>query len=127
MFNATHSENPNEQSKEQALATRRYRKEVIAKLIANENTTNYEDNLEIIYDNQYRKLLKVPVTLFIIGIVQSFHTNFANIDLIKEVVKDAIEFGGIELEVVDEEWDALEIIDGDLNSTKKYMSEFFKS
>jgi hypothetical protein len=79
-----------------------------------DNSPPYEQLLEDIYNNQYRTVVKVPINMFIIGIIDSFivkdeqHANKI-LDIIKEVVTEALETSGIELTFVDGDWDELKV------------------
>ena len=96
---------------------------------------SYEDLCKQLYDNQYRRIMKVPVDLMFSGIIERYKYPVVTIDLIKEVIIDALQYSGIETTFVDEDWDKLEYVEctgswGNielkLNTDKLYMSEFFE-
>ncbi len=112
------------------------------------NDPMYEELLKVIYDYSYRTILKVPANIFIIGIVQSFKLNdlqHANriLNLLKEVVQEALEQSGVELTFTDTDWKELTLIEnppknkfsdiyllskngeGD-RAVKTYMSQYFE-
>lgn len=92
----------------------------IAKIISNgyyyKEEPTYEDLLEAIYNNSYRVLLKVPINTFILGIIQSFvikdveHANKV-LNALKEVVQEALEISGIELNFTDEDFHNMKILE----------------
>jgi len=104
----------------------------------------YEDLIESINDNYYRTIAKVPIDMFILGIIGSFSNltvDKANTILtsLKEVVQDALETTGIELTFTDSDWHNLKITENPskwggkylltVNETKlekSYMSELFE-
>ena len=99
----------------------------------------YEQLLNAIHKNDYRTIYKMPAKTFIIGIIQSFKLEDNTLEkankilkAIKEVVQEALELNGIELTFTDEDWNKLEVIEGDrwhrlkINTNKLYMSEFFE-
>ena len=125
----------------------------ISKIIAGSHnihkSNDYEEILNIIYENQYRCILKCPSNIFLLGIVDMFVTNLekANfiLSIIKEVVKDALEVSGIELTFTDSDWSEIklqkntykfskedyEFVKNDevfnfTNNKKSYMSNFFE-
>jgi hypothetical protein len=75
----------------------------------------YEQLLEGIYDHQYKTIMKIPIEVFIMGIIDSFivkdeqHANHI-LNIIKEVITEALETSGFELTFVDGDWDELKII-----------------
>ena len=78
----------------------------IAELInsqdCNYNNPTYEELIKSVYDNIYRKVLKIPINIFIIGIINSFDTSnlvSANkiLKIIKEVLQEIFEYCDIEL------------------------------
>lgn len=106
-------------------------KRQIAHLIASRGTFDYNLNLEHIYNYRYKCIDKVPIKMFFIGLLQT--SSDFTLDLIKEVVVESLEYSGLEVEFIDEDWDKLEVITLDnywktkkLNTTKSYMSEFFE-
>lgn len=123
----------------------------IAKLISSANhpasEPSYESLLECIYDNAYRTVHKVPADTFFLGIVGAFKDTDTNIELanrilaaVKEVVQEALETSGIELNYTDADWDTLNIRantgwgaklylfagEDRLKTKKSFMSEFFE-
>lgn len=111
----------------------------IAKIIASpqafitENST-YEYLLETIYENRYRCIEKCPADTFIYGIINTFKFGICTLEDVKTVVREALEFGGIELTFTDEDWDNLQLIKSEdrwqtdkLNTKKTYMSQFFEA
>ncbi len=109
---------------------------------------SYEQLLEAIYNNVYKTIYKVPINTFILGNIQSYkikdldHANRILTSL-KEVVREALEWGGIELTYTDKDWDDLKLLanptqwggpyilskndesEGKLQG-KSYMSEYFE-
>jgi hypothetical protein len=122
-------------------------KKRIALMIARSGDCRYDDDstyeglLETIHENLYRTILKVPIQMFFVGIVQSFVTKGLEHDnqvlsIIKEVVREAFEVSGIELNFTDADWENCILIDpgNGYKTTRKvdgingkaYMSEFFE-
>lgn len=102
----------------------------IAKIITSadipfENPT-YEQLLESIYENRYRRIDKVPINIFLIGIIQSFkiksleHANEL-LKLTKEVVQEALEMSGLELTFEDNDWQDLKIVENNSKWGDKYI------
>jgi len=99
----------------------------------------YEQMLEAVYENSYKTIEKVPVNVFLLGNVESFvlkdveHANKV-LDVVKQVVIEALEVSGIEVTFTDEEWFKLQITENTtrwggkylLNNSKGYMYEFFE-
>lgn len=120
--------------------TREKLKQYIANIIDYDNNSledkSYEEHLQDIYDKQYRYILKVPTSVMFICIIERFTVkNLVDVDIIKEVIIDALEFGGTEVEFTDEDWNNLKAYDlGDwknephlvLNTEKSFMMEFFE-
>jgi hypothetical protein len=112
-------------------------KEIIAKHIADIDSNNYEKNLNHIYENQYRLILKVPIKMFFVGILNTFSPKLnMTIQEIKEVVQESLEQSGIEIEYFDNEWENLKVEKGESNSIyerwsvnteKGYIWEFFNN
>ncbi len=119
-------------------------KHIIAKIIGdnycyNDNPT-YEQLLFGICDNYYRTIGKVPVNIFVLGIVQHFvikNVSHANriLEALKEVIREALETTGVELTYTDGEWLELKILENTerwggkyvlSTNNKAYMSEFFE-
>lgn len=112
-----------------------------------QETPTYEDLLKDIYENMYRTILKIPISVFILGTIDSFivkDLSQANkiLKIIKEVVQDSFEVSGYELTFVDKDWTELIIIETPSqygakyalskndesegkSVSKNYMSEFF--
>ena len=104
---------------------------------------SYEHLLEVIYDNRYKTIDKVPINVFLEGLVSSFKLNsleHANklLSLVKEVVQEALEMSGIELTFEDEDWQNLKLVANTgwnkekhpyelPRLSKSYMSEFFEN
>jgi hypothetical protein len=100
----------------------------------------YEEELEYIYNNQYKTVLKVPAKTFILGTCARFKDQNLALKLLKQVITEAMELSGVELTFVDEEWDNLNIVSSTegyhshkwilANSSneikKNYMSQFFE-
>ena len=104
------------------------------------NNPTYEQLLNAICDNYYRTIGKVPVNMFIMGIIQHFvikdiaHANIVLVAL-KDVVIEALESCGVELTYTDDDWLDLKIIKNPERwggeyvlsiNNKAYMSEFFE-
>lgn len=119
-------------------------KKLIAKTIGGNscygNNPTYEELLVAIYNNYYRTIGKVPVNIFVLGVVQYFvikdvvHANKI-LENLKEVVREALEISGIELTYTDNDWLDLKILENTerwggeyilSNNNKGYMSEFFE-
>ena len=105
-------------------------KHLIASIISydlNTEVKSYDELLEDIYDNQYRFILKVPTSVMFNGIIERYEeNNIITIDSIKEVIINALEFGGTEVEFTDEDWNNLELSGLVLNTEKSFMMEFFE-
>jgi len=119
-------------------------KHIIAKTIGNNfhygDNPTYEQLLVVISNNYYRTIDKVPVNMFVLGIVGHFvikdvaHANRI-LETLKEVLREALETSGVELTYTDNDWLDLKIVENAerwggkyLLSTnnKAYMSEFFE-
>jgi hypothetical protein len=120
----------------------------IAKLIDSQNleldNPSYDRLLESIYNNSYKAILKAPTDLFLLGSLTHFvikdvtHANEI-LDKIKEVVQEALEYSGFELNCTDPDWHNLTIFQNNnwggwklskskdefIRLDKGYMSEFF--
>ena len=109
------------------------RKYVIAKVIANNfyhgDEPSYEHLLSVIYENYYRTIGKVPINMFILGIIQHFvvkdveHANRI-LESLKEVVTEALESCGVELTYTDNTWLELKIIENTSRWGDKYMLDY---
>jgi ArsR family metal-binding transcriptional regulator len=122
-------------------------KYILAKCIGDnyvrqENPT-YEQLLEAIHDNYFRTISKCPVNVFVLGCVNIFvikDVDHANriLNVLKEVVKEALEIGGFELTYTDRDWLDLTLVKN-VNPSfmakenyalskyeKKYMGEYFE-
>lgn len=122
-------------------------KYLLAKHIGNnhiiqENPT-YEQLLQVIHDNYYRTIAKCPVNVFVLGCVNLFvikDINHANriLNELKEVIREALEFNGLELTYTDRDWLDLTLVEN-VNPSymakenyafskyeKKYMAEYFE-
>jgi len=96
------------------MKTKEQKKEIIAKYLADNNINDYETNLEFLYKNAYKIFLKCPTKTFFVGMLKTFHPNLGiTLEDIKEVIIDALEVSGIEVEFIDNDWDNLKIIPGD--------------
>ena len=110
----------------------------IAKLIASPQAfisehATYENLLEAIFENRYRCIDKCPADTFIYGVINSFKPGVCTLEDVKDVVREALEFGGFELTFPDKDWDNLQLIKSEdrwqtdtLNTEKTYMSQFFE-
>lgn len=115
----------------------------IAKMMCNGfcgDKPTYDQLIESIFENVYVSIYKVPSNTFILGIIESFiitDVDHANIVLskLKEVVKEALEFSGIELTYPDDDWETLNIINNTdrwgskfklSKNSKSYMDEYFE-
>ncbi len=119
-------------------------KKLIAKTIGDNfcygDNPSYEELLVGICDNYYVAIAKVPINIFVLGVVQHFvikdvyHANKI-LENLKEVVREALETSGVELTYIDDEWLGLKILENTekwggkyilSNYNKAYMSEFFE-
>jgi hypothetical protein len=119
-------------------------KHIIAKTIGDNfcygDNPTYEQLLVAIYSNYYRAIAKIPVDLFVVGIVQHFvikdvaHANRI-LEALKDVVRESLESCGVELTYTDGDWDDLKMIENPerwggkyilSKRDKKYMIEFFE-
>lgn len=105
----------------------------------NDNPT-YENLLEVIHNNYYRAIGKCPIDIFIEGSINTIvikDINHANklLELLKEVVQEALEYNGIELTCQDNDWADLRLLENESRYggkyilpklNKSYMSEFFE-
>lgn len=92
--------------------------EVIAKYLANRDIPgrilSYEEAIEILYEDMYRKLLKVPAKMFFLGLLQTeFRIGGQLVEIslqdIKNVIIDSLEYSGYEVTAVDRDWELLEV------------------
>ena len=92
--------------------------EIITKYIAGrdmpERILSYEEAIEILYEDMYRKLLKVPAKIFFLGLLQTeFRIGGQLVEItlqdIKNVIIDALEYSGYEITAVDRDWELLEV------------------
>lgn len=116
----------------------------IANIIANNyyygDNPTYDSLLLTICENYYRTIGKVPVTIFVMGIVNHFvikdvtHANKI-LNTLKEVVSESLEMYGVELTYTDSDWLDLKIVENETRwgdkyilskNDKSYMSEFFE-
>ena len=94
----------------------------------------YGECLENIYTNLYRTVLKCPIEIFFLGIIERYSVPIITIEQIKSVVIETMELSGIEVTFADKDWDNLTIvtetwgthIHHKLNTKKGYMVEFFE-
>ena len=119
-------------------------KHIIAKTIGNNfcygDNPTYEELLVSIYDNYYRTIAKIPVDVFVVGIVQHFvikdvaHANKI-LETLKDVVRESLESCGVELSYTDGDWESLKMVENTerwggkyilSKNNKGYMSEFFE-
>lgn len=106
----------------------------IAYLLAHKTTFDYDLNLEFIYNNRYTCIDKVPIKMLFEACLTIPNST---IELIKEVIIEALEYGGIEQTFVDKDWNNFQLLPDPeeryaknghkvLNTTKGYMCEFFE-
>lgn len=109
-------------------------KRQIAHLLANRTTFDYELNLEFIYNNRYTCIDKAPIKMLFEACLTIPNST---IELIKEVIIEALEYGGIEQTFADEDWGNFQFLPHPeekyakwgytvLNTKKGYMCEFFE-
>lgn len=109
-------------------------KRQIAHLLANRTTFDYDLNLEYIYNNRYTCIDKAPIKMLFEACLTIPNST---IELIKEVIIEALEYGGIEQTFTDDDWDKFQLLPHPeewwaengytvLNTIKGYMFEFFE-
>lgn len=96
-------------------------KKQIAYLIGTRDTYEYRKNLEYIYENRYRTIDKVPIRMLFIGILSTIAD--ATIQLIKEVIIEALEQSGIETTLSDQDWVNLAYLEEPNNYHSKYLNK----
>lgn len=102
----------------------------MAKIMANvslDTVVDYNTLLNHIYDCRYRLIDKVPIDIYFIGTVTRFiikDINHANqlLDVLKEVIQEALEVNGIECTFADKDWNDLFIVE---YSNKQYKIDSY--
>ena len=108
--------------------------------------SDYDYGLQLAFNNAYRRILKVPVDMYIYGLLERWKIP-VTLEDIKEATIDVLEYNGFEQTFTDEDWNNLQLITEEerevfvsfrkpkelktfpcqkLNTQKSYMAEFFE-
>lgn len=111
-------------------------KKQIAYLIGTRTTMDYQKNLEYINENEYLCITKVPIKMLFQGVLNTLQGS--TIQMIKEVIIEALELSGLEITPVDQDWYQLDLVVNQedswhvkwniktFNTKKIYVGEFFE-
>lgn len=114
------------------------KKEILLRVILSDYQMSYEFLIYILENSLYVKIYKVPVSIFIFGILQTIEVltfNGKKIDftlndikeLLPEIINETISY---ELTFTDNDWNDLQILETNrgqiLNTKKPYMADFFE-
>jgi hypothetical protein len=111
-----------------------YRKYLLTHILGNSSGMSYNEKMSVVENNLYNYIWKCPISIFIVGALESKFTDGYRFDLktLKSEFKDLIEdINGLELTFNDSDWENFSIEETRwgkkiVGTNKSYMSEFFE-